>query len=85
MNEKKGIVVYHGGRKFSGPVDILPKASKNAQNGPGFYTTTNLSSPASAWHAREGEGVCAELGGGDPERECWAGDGPGGEFREERV
>ena len=42
MNEKKGIVVYHGGRKFSGPVDILPKASKNAQNGPGSYTTTNL-------------------------------------------
>ncbi len=42
MSEKKGIVVYHGGRKFSGFVQILPRPSKNIQNGPGFYTTTNL-------------------------------------------
>jgi len=43
MSEKKGIVVYHGGHKFSGPVDILPRSSTNLQNGPGFYTTTNIS------------------------------------------
>lgn len=40
--QKKGILVYHGGRRFLGPVELQPRPAAKLQGGPGFYTTTNL-------------------------------------------
>ena len=40
---EKGIVVYHGGRRFYGPIELQPRPPSKLQGGPGFYTTTSLS------------------------------------------
>lgn len=52
--QKKGILVYHGGRRFLGPVEIQPRPASKLQGGPGFYATTNL---ATAQEYARGGGI----------------------------